>query len=217
MKITSKPGRGEKVHIYIDGEYAATTCLNFWHSRNIKDGDDLSTEEISELFQAIQDRRFFNQAVSYLSCRDYSRNELSRKLVEKAYRKKSSGCNPETFKESAEKACDRLEELGLLDEERFARIYAEELVRNKKISRPGLLRELSRKGVCRDIAENVSEEIRIEPEESIRELLETKYKNRDLKDEKERMRTVRALQRLGYSFSEIKSVVGDCFPEDGEY
>lgn len=216
MKVTSKPGRGEKVHIYIDGEYTATTCLTFWHNQRIYEGDDLTPEEVCELLQAIQDRRFFDQAVTYLSCRDYSRKELVEKLVAKAYRKKSEGLNSETFKESAEFACNRLEELGLLNEERFARSFAEELVRNKRISKRGLFQELSRKGVRREISELVIEEMDIDPEDSIRYLLETKYRNRDLNDEKDCRRTIRALQRLGYSFSEIKSVIENPFLENDE-
>ena len=217
MKVTSKPGRGEKLHIHIDGVYTATTSLTFWHSQSVKNGDELTPEEVTDLLQKIQDRRFFEQAITYLSCRDYSKKELSDKLVGKAYRKNAAGCNRETFKESAERACNRLEELGVLNEERFARSFAEELIRNKKISKRGLYQELTRKGVRREIAESIIEEMEIDPEASIRELLETKYRNRDLNDEKDKRRTIRALQRLGYSFSEIKSVMEDYISYTEEY
>ncbi|MBQ1706503.1 MAG: regulatory protein RecX, partial [Clostridia bacterium] len=110
-------------------------------------------------------------------------------------------------KQQASDICDRLEELGLLNEERFARSYVDELIRRKHLSKSGLKTALIQKGVQRDIIETVLEEVDVDPVEQIRELLATKFKNRDLSDEKQKTRTVNALLRLGYRYGEINAAM----------
>lgn len=63
------------------------------------------------------------------------------------------------------------------------------------------------------------EELAPDPAESIRTLLQTKYRTRNLHDEKDRRRTVNALLRLGYTYGEINNAIsefstGDSYPED---
>ena len=85
----------------------------------------------------------------------------------------------------------------------------DELIRRKHLSRSGLRTALIQKGVQRDIIETVLEAVDVDPVEQIRELLATKFKNRDLTDEKQKTRTVNALLRLGYRYNEIHAAMGD--------
>ena len=114
-----------------------------------------------------------------------------------------------SLKQQASDICDRLEELGLLNEERFARSYVDELIRRKHLSKSGLKTALIQKGVQRDIIETVLEAVDVDPVEQIRELLATKFRNRDLSDEKQKTRTVNALLRLGYHYNEIHAAMGE--------
>ena len=49
MKITSKQGNGNKVHIYIDGEYTLTLYDDYWYLCGIKDGQEISDDELASL------------------------------------------------------------------------------------------------------------------------------------------------------------------------
>lgn len=210
MKLTAKPGKGEKIHLSLDGEYIATVNADYWFTCGIKSGSEVTPEQLEELLTESARRKMMNKALDLLSLRDYSRRELSDKLVTKAWEKKEQkDMDLGSLKQQASDICDRLEELGLLNEERFARSYVDELIRRKHLSRSGLRTALIQKGVQRDIIETVLEEVDVDPVEQIRELLATKFKNRDLTDEKQKSRTVNALLRLGYRYNEIHAAMGD--------
>ena len=210
MKLTAKPGKGEKIHLSLDGEYIATVNADYWFTCGIKSGSEVTPEQLEELLTESARRKMMNKALDLLSLRDYSRRELSDKLVTKAWEKKEQkDMDLGSLKQQASDICDRLEELGLLNEERFARSYVDELIRRKHLSRSGLKTALIQKGVQRDIIETVLEAVDVDPVEQIRELLATKFKNRDLTDEKQKTRTVNALLRLGYRYNEIHAAMGD--------
>ena len=215
MKLTAKPGKGEKIHLSLDGEYIATVNADYWFTCGIKSGSEVSPEQLEELLAESARRKMMNKALDLLSMRDYSRRELSDKLVTKAWEKKErKDMDLGSLKQQASDICDRLEELGLLNEERFARSYVDELIRRKHLSKSGLKTALIQKGVQRDIIETVLEEVEVDPVEQVRELLATKFKNRDLSDEKQKTRTVNALLRLGYRYNEINAAMDHRLEEE---
>ena len=215
MKLTAKPGKGEKIHLSLDGEYIATVNADYWFTCGIKSGSEVSPEQLEELLAESARRKMMNKALDLLSMRDYSRRELSDKLVTKAWEKKErKDMDLGSLKQQASDICDRLEELGLLNEERFARSYVDELIRRKHLSKSGLKTALIQKGVQRDIIETVLEEVEVDPVEQVRELLATKFKNRDFSDEKQKTRTVNALLRLGYRYNEIHAAMGEWLEDE---
>ena len=208
MKLTAKAGKGEKIHLSLDGEYIATVNADYWFTCGIKSGSEVTPQQLEELLAESARRKMMNKALDLLSMRDYSRRELSDKLVTKAWEKKEQkDMDLGSLKQQASDICDRLEELGLLNEERFARSYVDELLRRKHLSKSGLKTALIQKGVQRDIIETVLEEVEVDPVEQVRELLATKFKNRDFSDEKQKTRTVNALLRLGYRYGEINAAM----------
>ena len=215
MKLTAKPGKGEKIHLSLDGEYIATVNADYWFTCGIKSGSEVTPEQLEELLTESARRKMMNKALDLLSMRDYSRRELSDKLVTKAWEKKEQkDMDLGSLKQQASDICDRLEELGLLNEERFARSYVDELIRRKHLSKSGLKTALIQKGVQRDIIETVLEEVDVDPVEQIRELLATKFKNRDLSDEKQKTRTVNSLLRLGYRYNAIHAAMGEWLEDE---
>ncbi len=193
MKLTYKKGRGDKIHISIDGEYRLTVDEMYFASLYLKDGQEISEEEYIELESTVNIRRAYNCAVSLLSRRDHSEKELLRKLREKGY---SSG---------AEEAVLKLKESGYVDDERFCRIFAGELIRLKNYGRRRIEQELSRKGVSRDIISAVLEEFTFDSDR-LSDIIKRKYFSK-MTDEKGRQRAVNALMRLGYSYGEIRDAL----------
>lgn len=227
MIITSKPGRGEKVHVFLDGAYTITTTVDYWYKQNISNGSEISPEEFQTLREGIEQNRMYNKALDLISSRDYSVKELREKLVTKSLEKAKKRTyevgeedtadryfeRPDLnfLKEQAQEVCDRLLELHLLDDERYARNYAAELYRNKHLSSVAILSKLSLKGIDRNVASLVIEEMELDSKESIRYLLSTKFRTRDLSDDKQKRRTVAALERMGYSAGDIFSVINENF------
>ncbi len=193
MKLTYKKGKGDKIHISIDGEYTLTVDEMYFASLYLKDGQEISEEEYAELEETVNIRRAYNCAVSLLSRRDHSKKELLEKLRKKG------------FANGAESAVEKLAAGGYVDDERFCRLYANELIRLKGYGKRRVEQELYLKGIDRDIIYSVLEEVSFD-NEALSDIIKRKYLNR-LSDEKGRRRVINALHRLGYSFGEIRDAL----------
>lgn len=194
MKITTKNGNAGKIHIYIDDEYRMTVDSTFWFSEkwhNIKEIDD---EELTELEHTVSSRRALLNGMNLLARRAHSKSELIVKMSVKHGR------------EAAEEAADRLEELGMLDDEKFAEQYAEELYERKKYSPVRIERELALKGISREIARETVKSLDKDEYNRIILLLNSKFRNY-LSDEKGIRRAINGLMRMGYSYSDIKKAL----------
>ena len=193
MKLTYKPGKADKIHIHIDGEYRMTVDKAFVQKAGLVQGQDIDEGELAELCEAVSSRRAFNKACDLLERRDHSSGELLVKLRQKG------------FGDHAEQAVEKLVELGYVDDERFARAYVSELIRLKHYGKRRIVSELYKKGIDRSIIEAVTEDIETDSDELIA-LIKRKYLS-SLNDEKGERRVVNALVRMGYSYSEIRLAV----------
>lgn len=191
MKLHIKPGKGEKIHIFIDDEYRLTVDSRFWYSERWHNLTEIDSGELTALEQAVGSRRALNSAEDYLSRRGHSEKELYDKLCRKY---------PPA---AAADAVARVKELGLLDDAAFAEAYAEELSRNKHFASRRILLELRKKGISREIAEKAVEGLDKAGETRIIELLQGKYRSA-LSDEKGRRRAVNGLLRMGYTYADIR-------------
>ena len=193
MKINFKSGRGNKIHIHIDGEYRMTADSDFVSSLGYAENYDINEEELAVLERAVSSRRAFNKATELLSRRDHGEKELLIKLRQKG------------FKEEAEEAIEKLKYYGYIDDRRFAENYVKELIRIKLYGKRRVEQELYRKGIDREIISEVLEAAEF-PESELVSLIERKY-YRYLTDEKGIKKTINSLLRMGYSYGEIKDAL----------
>lgn len=200
MKLNFKEGKGDKIHVLVDGEYFFTVDRAYFAVMGIYQGKEVDRVELALLGQQAEYRRAYNCAVSYLSRRDHSARELLLKLGRKGYR------------ESAVCAVERLKEEGYIDDERFARMYVRELINIKKYGKRRIEQELYRKGVDREIISLVLEETDFD-EDELCTLIKRKYL-RCLSDEKGIKKAVAGLMRMGYSFGEVKAALGRLAEEE---
>lgn len=196
MIITSKKGKGNKIHISADGEYIATVDCDFWYSGNIINGDDITQDELTAFLEAVSFRRAHNRALDILSRRDHCKKELAKKLEQKM-----------VDKEIAQDVVNAIEDVGLINEEEYAKRLAQELLRRKGMSSFRIKQELISRGLPREFAENAVNDLDTDDKECIIKLLNTKFLSRNLSDEKELRRTVNALVRLGYQYCDIKNAI----------
>ena len=192
MKITAKSGRKDKIHIYIDGEYLLTVDEIFWFSCGLVSGDEINEEELTAFEEAAGSRRAFNSALNSLDYRDHSEKEIRAKLLRKH------------DADYVDEAVEKLIELDLVNDERYAENYARELFERKKFGKMRIKSELRAKGISADIANAAVEEL-FEEEEPDR-----------MNDEVGRKKVFSALQRMGYSFSDIREAMSE-FSDDEYY
>lgn len=195
MIITSFEERKKsQTALYIDGEYAVTVDTMTFLSTGKKVGSEITDEELYELIETSKFNRAKEKALYLIEYRNRTKKELSDKLIP-------------LFGESASTlAIERLEELGLINDESYVREYADVLLNKKGFSRQRALFELMKKGIDKDLAEEILDESEPDPVEQIKHLLETKFLRR-LSNEKDLAKTVNALKSMGYRWSDIQDAM----------
>lgn len=199
MELTAaEPRRRGLVQLFLDGEAAVKLDTQVFLQSGLKPGDQVSDQELFELIQASDARRAQEKALYLLEYRNYSKRELTEKIARTA-----------ASREAAQAAAGRMEELGLIDDRRFGEDYARELFSRKGYGARRAAQELRRKGLDQELVQELVEKYGSpeQSEENIRRVLEKKYPGWR-EDEKVRRRAFAALQRLGYSYQEVREAMG---------
>lgn len=205
MLVTAiEPRRKGLSAVYIDGELAMKLDTQTLLERHIKPGTELTDEELHGLIGQSDTRRAKEKALNLISYRDHSKKELTDKI--------KRTCS----EQAAQAAADRMEELGLVDDEAYARRLARELIYKKHLSPTAASYKLREKGVGRELIEEILMEYEVPAQEQVETLLKGKFANK-IADEKSRRRTVAALQRMGYRWGDIKPVLEELAPAEEEY
>lgn len=201
MLITAiEPRRKDMSALYLDGEYVMNLDTRTLIENRFDVGKDIDYEDLHEIIRLSNERRAKEKALWLISYRDHSKKELADKI--------KRTCD----EESADKAVERMEELGLVNDESYALHYAQKLIFTKHMSKNAVVYELARKGIDKELAAEILDEIEVDSSEQIRIIIDKKYKN--ISDEKIRRRAVAALQRLGYRWDEIKGVIEEYAEDD---
>ncbi len=194
MKITSKAGNGNKVHIYIDGEYTLTLYDDFWYKAGFKENQEITEDELASLKEEAGFRSAYEKGIQYLSMRAYSQKELYNKLKTKY------------GNESATRAIDKMIYRGYIDDESFAKSYARHLFEVKKFDLRRISYELKQKGISSEITDNTLKSLDNEPITRIIDMIQSKYINY-IGNEKDTKRLVNRFIRMGYSYHDIKAAL----------
>ena len=201
MPITAiEPRRKAMSALYLDGEYVMNLDTRTLIENRFDVGKDIDDEDLHEIIRLSNERRAKEKALWLISYRDHSKKALADKI--------KRTCD----EESADKAVERMEELGLVNDESYALHYAQKLIFTKHMSKNAVVYELARKGIDKELAAEILDEIEVDSSEQIRIIIDKKYKN--ISDEKIRRRAVAALQRLGYRWDEIKGVIEEYAEDD---
>jgi regulatory protein len=137
-------------------------------------------------------KKLYNYSIYLLGRRDYSVKELKKKFKEKEY-------------EESEviEVLDYLQENEYQSDEKFARSF----INSKLNSRIGLSKIKSllifEKGIDKELAESILETIDNNELEIIMSILNSKYRNKNLKDFKEKNKAFRFLVSKGFNFDDI--------------
>lgn len=202
MIISHTKGRGKKIHLLLDDEYKITTDIDFWADNYIKDGTEICDEEWTELVDKINYKKAVNKCYDLLSRRDHSVKELKNKLLRTVDEK------------NADRAIERMLELGYLDDEKYAHHLLEYLINNKKMSRSFIKQEMYKRGLSSDIISNVLEDVEIDSVSNVVDIILSKYLNK-LKVQGGRDKVIAALMRKGFSYSDVKDALNRI--ENDEY
>lgn len=190
MELGISTTKKNRISIYADGEFLFTVPAVIWYSSRFREGDDVTEAELLELKNEADCFCAFDSAMRMLSLRAHSEYELKIKLKQKF------------SDEAVQFAMEKLRSLNLLDDEKFAFTYAEELYRRKGFAPKRIVIELKNRGIDADTAEKAVNSLDIDREIGIIKVIE-KYHLTSDSSQKERDRVIRRLLNMGYSFSDI--------------
>ncbi len=195
MLVTAlEPRRKSMTAVYLDGEFAMQLDTMTLLENKIKVGMEITDEQLHNLIKKSETSLAKEKALYLITYRDHSRKELENK-IRRSY-------SPET----AEEIADKMQELGLVNDEEYARKYATELLHKKHMSPKAIAYKLKEKGISPEIISLITQELDYDPLDEIREILERKYSDYS-QNEKVKRRAIAYLQRMGWSWSDIKSVM----------
>ena len=204
MLITAVEERRHGVSaLIVDGEYAFCVDTVTLVSSGFGAGDTISDEQLLSLKEASDLHRAKEKALYLLEYRPRTEQELMEKLC------------PLFGEKTAAKTVERLRELRLVDDEAYARDHARTLLLTKHFSARRALFELMKKGIEKELAEEIIAEIEPDPAEQIRALLQSRYR-RWQQDEKARQRAINGLKSMGFSWYDITDAMnGADYEEEG--
>lgn len=201
MLITAtEPRRKNMTALFIDGEYAISVDTMTFISTGKKVGSDITDDELYELIENSKISRAKEKALYLIEYRSRTKRELLDRLI------------PLFGENASELAVERLEQLGLINDESYAHEYAETLLFKKKFSRERAAFEMKKKGIDKYVTEEILDEISPDPVEQIQNLLETKFV-RNMSDDKGRAKTINSLKSMGYRWSDIECAMSNYYED----
>ena len=160
----------------------------------LKKGDEISEEKLNDLVFQSQYQRAKSRAVWYLDRKDRTAKDLYNKLCLAGFDKKAVA-----------KVIARLQEVGLVDDRRFAENYASRLMEGN-VSKREALQKMLQKGVPYDMAKDVLAECDSDEGAQIEALINKKYRTK-LMVEGGKEKVYAALIRKGFSYEAVKNAL----------
>ncbi|MFM8179288.1 MAG: regulatory protein RecX [Candidatus Kapaibacterium sp.] len=205
-QLVASKRRPERVNVFVDGEFAVQVHIDIISKHRVCKGMVLSEETADALLSDKRRQRVRQLAFAYVSFKPRTEKQVRDRLARKEF-----------TEEEIDEAMEFCEEFGLIDDVSFARMYVRDALTLRSLSPSRLRSDLVRKGVAREVAEEAvragfgEEDVsRIALDAAIRKQRAVAYRT----PEKQRAAVVSFLQRRGFSWTVIRSVMSAVFSED---
>lgn len=207
-KITVQKKNSEKVSIYVDGKYSFSMTMNGFVKSGLKEGTSVTEEQIRSLCEDDSGRLALLKVFDMISRSLHTEQEIRRKLLQKGF-----------SDDAVAYAVDRAKEYGYVDDESYVRSYIQYRAMPNKWGERKTLMELYKKGISRDMAEQVMSEIykAEDMEDNARQLAIKKWTSLEGTDNRKRKQKVYSyLLGRGFSYDVINSVIRNIEENDTE-
>ncbi|MBC7783223.1 MAG: RecX family transcriptional regulator [Burkholderiales bacterium] len=208
-KITEQKRRANRRSVFLNGSFAFGCNINVIAKFRLVEGAKLSDEQVLAIQQGEVRQECFDKAIKFIERRMHSRSELKQKLTRYE-------CGPTVI----ESVLDQLEELGYVNDKKFAEAKAESAAKYKHHGPNRARMELAKKGVGRETARRAVETV-YESHDSAamaRDLAEKKARSlRKLEPHIAKRRLVGMLLRRGFDYDTIKPVIAEVLGNTDEH
>ena len=204
MEITQiTPTQKGRYALFADGAFLFSVHPDILAAAHLKVGDQLTVERLEELRVESEFKITKERALRLLGTRSYTAAQLRERLERYA--------EPDIAAQTVE----RMEELGLIDDEQYALACARDLLRLKGYAPRRIYQELCRRGIAQWMAQEAVNGLEEDQsDQRLLELVRRKY-GKSLGDPKGKQRAFQGLARLGYGYEEIRRAIAQVLEEDG--
>jgi len=181
--------------IYVDEKYAFSLSADALLEQGLHNGQELDEQQLKAYKKLSADDKAYGLAIAYVARRMRSRWELSDYFRRKGY-----------DDDLSKQLLERLDRLGLVDDEKFAEAWVNTRRLLKSVSKRRLSQELKQKRIADDIIEQVLSEDETDERAVLRELIARKRKQSKYQDN---LKLMQYLARQGFSYDDIKLVLNE--------
>ncbi|MBC7707877.1 RecX family transcriptional regulator [Polaromonas sp.] len=189
-KISQQVKRSDRYSVYVDETYTFSLSEGALVESGIHSGLELSTAEVDRFKQLSLDDKVYGQALRYVAMRSHTTWEVQQYMERKA-------APPALI----EQTLNKLTDLGLLDDFKYAETFARDRRLLRSSSRRKIIAELRKKRVASSAIEAA---VGGEPDDersALASMIEKKRRQSKYQDDTKLMQY---LARQGYGYSDIK-------------
>lgn len=194
MQITllKQKGKSDEYYIELDGEKKGTLQLETIYKHHLKEGKELDEQEFVQIKDESDRLTCFSKALAYISSRLKTEKQMKDYLLSKGY-------SYDVTKEALEK----LKEYGYLNDEYYAKTFAEIAGKNK--GKKYIKQQLYIKGVKSEVVDNLELN---DDDDSCREVCQKWLKGKTLPlEQKDKEKLYRFLLSRGYEYETIRHTI----------
>jgi regulatory protein len=196
-KIEVQKRNPKRRSVFIDGKFAFGLDEEVLYKSGLKKGQSLTQQRIEEITEEERKKEAKDVALKFLSFRRRTEKQVKEKLKKKEFDEKS-----------IDATIDKLKEFDLINDLEFATSWVKDRLAFKPRGKKLLRQELWKKGIKKEIIEQVTEELCTDEDKAALELvgkIEKRYRNLEPKVAKRRMYNF--LLRRGFSYGTTKKAL----------
>lgn len=181
--------------LFLDGDFAFSVSPEAFAQAGLRVGQALDEAAVAELRAQSDFKKAKDKALTLLSYKQYTSAELEKRLRD------------HVPPEAASLAVERMESLGLINDDDYAQRYAQRLAA-RGMGERRIRMEMRQKGLPQETIDFVLSHLEMDGAGEARALLEKKYPLWR-EDEKIRRRAYAALVRRGFGSDDIRRAMGN--------
>ncbi|MGE5610123.1 MAG: regulatory protein RecX [Bacillota bacterium] len=200
-KIAEQKRRANRRNVYLDGKFAFGCNVNVVAKFYLREGMQLSPEQVEAIKRGEIQQECFDKATEYLGRRLHSRAELHKKLMRQEY-----------GEDIVKAVLEELTRLGYVDDERFAKTKALSATQYKRQGRRRVFMELLKSGVQAEVANRALDDVFEEVDSTAlaKQLIVKQLPRlRKLDPAVAKRRLTGMLQRRGFDYDAIRPLIDE--------
>lgn len=213
MKITEilpQKKKKDRFNLYIDDEFFCGISSLTLTKENLYKGLDIDDERLDKVLSLELENQVFERVLNNISNNPKTEFQVVRYIKHLFFKKKgdwfAKGVEIDE-KKILENVVKRLKDYNFLDDESYARMFVEGRIKNKPRGKMVLISELRRKGISKDTAQRVCDEL-VQDEYALLNKIYTKRYGEE-KLTKQDTKKIQYLQRKGFSWDLIQTLITD--------